>query len=121
MSPVLHSVPTGDEVGVPTDSETAVDLSEADESHQAGSLVYFAHLARLSLPLCDLDAGQIAELRRDLSVLVAEATRPRVRPALLHALLEAVLADLLPALPDGSRTALAEARPLIDTTAITAS
>ncbi len=122
MSPLLHSVPTGDEVDDLVDpTDMSVDLSEAEDGHQASSLVYFAHLARLSLPLCDLDAREVAELRRDLAVLVAEATRTRVRPALLHALLDAVVADLLPALPDGSRDALAEARPPIDITAHTAS
>ena len=76
---------------------------------------------RLSLPLSDLDAHEVDEIRRDLAVLGAEATRARLRPPLLHALLGAVLDELLPALPPANRSSLREARPLIDVTSDPAS
>lgn len=79
----------------------------------SGGLIYFAHLARFSLPDSDLDPREIDDLRRDLAVLVAEATRPRLRHRLLDALLDAVLDELLPALPGPARAELVEARPSI--------
>lgn len=118
MSAVLHSVPTG--TAARTDPSRAGSRKDHAASVRNG-LVYFAHLARLSLPLTDLDDPEVDELRRDLAVLVAEATRSRLRPALLHALVDAVLDELLPALPPVNRSALHEARPLIDSTSDTAS
>ncbi len=118
MSAALHSVPTGTGLG------DSPGTTAARRDHTAGvrnGLVYFAHLARLSLPLSDLDAREFEELRRDLAVLVAEATRVRLRPHLLHALVGAILDELLPALPPANRASLREARPLIDAPSDTAS
>lgn len=113
MPAALHSVPTGTDVGA-DESSAGPPAGHDPTTTVRNDLVYFAHLARLSLPLSDLDAQEIDEIRRDLAVLVAEATRARLRPPLLHALLGAVLAELLPALPPASRSSLHEARPLID-------
>lgn len=119
MSAALHSVPTG--TAPEDDSSGDADLRQDDATSVRNGLVYFAHLARLSLPLSDLDARENSELRRDLAVLVAEATRTRLRPHLLHALVGAVLDELLPALPPANRASLREARPLLDASSDTAS
>lgn len=118
MSALLHSVATGadstalvqaaDPTSMP---EPTVPRDTADRV--CGGLIYFAHLARLSLPDTDLDQQQVGDIRRDLAVLVAEATRPRLRHRLLDALLDAVLDDLLPALPGPARAELVEARPTL--------
>ncbi len=118
MSAQLRSVPSGS--AAPAGSPVHDPLRERSAGVRNG-IVYFAHLARLSLPLADLDDRQASEMGRDLAVLVAEATRDRLRPHLLHALLDAVLDELLPALPPPSRTALHEARPLLSTPSDTAS
>lgn len=119
MSAAIHSVPTGTDLG--DDSQSRAGAHGDHASSVRNGLVYFAHLARVSLPLSDLDAGETSELRRDLAVLVAEATRARLRPHLLHALVDAVLDELLPALPPANRTSLHEARPLINPPSDTAS
>lgn len=119
MSAALHSVPTGTALG--DDSPGSADARRDHATSVRNGLVYFAHLARLSLPLSDLDARETSELRRDLAVLVAEATRARLRPHLLHALVGAVLDELLPALPPANRASLREARPLLDASSDTAS
>lgn len=119
MSAVLHSVPTGTAYGA--DAPSHADARRDDAASVRNGLVYFAHLARLSLPLTDLDAREVGDLRRDLAFLVADATRARLRPHLVHALVDAVLDELLPALPPATRTSLHEARPQIDTPSDTAS
>ncbi len=119
MSAALHSVPAGTALG--DDSSSGAGAQRDHASSVRNDLVYFAHLARLSLPLSDLDARETSELDRDLAVLVAEATRARLRPRLLHALVDAVLDELLPALPPANRTSLHQARPLTDAPSDTAS
>lgn len=114
MTITLTSLPNGT-------TRTARSDEHARRSETSSELVYFAHLARLSLPLSSLDARDLREVRRDLGVLVAESTRTRLRPRLLDALLDAVLDDLLPALPPGSRHALLEARPTLAVTTDSAS
>ena len=119
MSAALHSVTAGAAPG-----EGIQGWAAACEDHAASvrnGLVYFAHLARLSLPLSDLDAAESSEIRRDLAVLVAEATRARLRPHLLHALVDAILDELLSALRPADRASLHEARPLLDVPSDTAS
>ncbi len=119
MSAALHSVPTGTTLG--DDSPGTAATRRDDDASVRNGLVYLAHLARLSLPLSDLDDREVSELRRDLAVLVAEATRARLRPHLLNALVGAVLDELLPALPPANRASLREARPLIVAPSDTAS
>ncbi len=117
VSAALRSVPTGTALGAVPDRAARDDHA----SSVRNELVYFAHLARLALPHTDLDDHEVSELRRDLAVLVAEATRTRLRPHLLHALVGAVLDELLPALPPAHRASLREARPLLDASSDTAS
>jgi len=119
MSAALHSVPTGTALG--DDSPGTAATRRDDDASVRNGLIYLAHLARLSLPLSDLDDREVSELRRDLAVLVAEATRARLRPHLLNALVGAVLDELLPALPPANRASLREARPLIVAPSDTAS
>lgn len=108
MTTTLYAVPLGDDRAEPAQIRRRSTVAPV-----SSELVSFAHLARLALPLSDLDARELRDLRRDLVWLVHEATRPRLRPRLLDTLIDAVLDELLPALPAPTRHALGEARPTI--------
>ena len=84
----------------------------AEDRAQRERTAAFVHVAHIAASSARLSARDAAALRQDLRVLRAEADRERWRPALVEALVDAVLDDLLPALPAEAAACVAAARPM---------
>ena len=81
-------------------------LSDQPVDEARVRLLEVAHLIVVALPMCDLPARQMVDVRRDLVFLVAESKRNAFRPAVADAICTAVLAEVSQGLPVRTRKAV---------------
>ncbi|GAA1905672.1 hypothetical protein GCM10009737_03090 [Nocardioides lentus] len=97
---------------------TAPGRTAADDQRERTAA--FVHVAHIAASSARMSAREAAALRHDLRVLRAEADRECYRPALVAALVDAVLDDLLPTLPAPAAACVEAARPATPSCALVA-